>query len=29
VTLALLWRFKKLSEPYILAAAGTLGLLLQ
>jgi chromate transporter len=28
VTLALLWRFKKLPEPYIVAAAGTLGLLL-
>jgi chromate transporter len=28
VTLALLWRFKKLPEPYIVAAAGALGLLL-
>jgi chromate transporter len=28
VTLALLWRFKKLPEPYIVAAPGALGLLL-
>jgi chromate transporter len=28
ITLALLWRFKKLPEPYIVAAAGALGLLL-
>ena len=28
VTLTLLWRFRKLPEPYIVAAAGALGLLL-
>jgi len=28
VTLALLWRFKKIPEPCVVAAAGTLGLLL-
>jgi chromate transporter len=28
VTLALLWRFKKIPEPYVVAAAGVLGVLL-
>jgi chromate transporter len=28
VTLALLWRFKKIPEPYLVAAAGALGILL-
>ncbi len=28
VTLALLWRFKKIPEPYVVAAAGVLGILL-
>ena len=28
VTLALLWRFKKIPEPYVVVAAGALGLLL-
>lgn len=28
VTLALLWRFKKIPEPYVVAAAGMLGILL-
>lgn len=28
VTLALLWRFKKIPEPYVVAAAGALGILL-
>ena len=27
-TLALLWRFKKFPEPYVVAAAGILGILL-
>jgi len=28
ITLALLWRFKKIPEPYVVAAAGILGILL-
>jgi len=28
VTLALLWRYKKIPEPYVAAAAGALGILL-
>jgi chromate transporter len=28
ITLALLWRFKKIPEPYVVAAAGALGILL-